>query len=255
MCKCESCCGIRHRSQFAGEDGAICLTISAKNLGDSMGGPGSGRWYRWQGIKTTVEEYRRIDVRDWQRRGLLRPGTWFPWGWYTRDGAQVASINVQVQQGRVLLSYRIRRQGEDWQDIEEPVSLAWTPCHYGGRRLWFICPGVVNGRVCGRRVAILYSAGRYFLCRQCYNLAYESQREDDATRLVSKAQKIRRRLGGSASLIEPFPPKPRYMHRRTYERLWWKAHKAEEAGMNVMLVQFERRSARINPGVSQYRDR
>jgi hypothetical protein len=170
-----------------------------------MGGPGSGRWYRWQGSKTTVEECRRIDVRDWQRRGLLRSGTWFPWGWYTRDGAQVASISVQVQQGRVFLGYCVRREGEAWQEIERPVELAWTPCHYGGQRPWFRCPGWG----CGRRVATLYLGGGYFLCRHCLDLAYESQREDPATRLVSKAQQIRRRLGGSASLMESFHPSPR----------------------------------------------
>jgi hypothetical protein len=178
------------------ENGAICLMISAKNLGDSMGGPGSGRWYRWRGSKTTVEECRRIDVRDWHRRGLLRLGTWFPWEWYTHDSAQVASIGVQVQQGRVLLSYRIRREGEAWQEIEGPVALAWTPCYYGGQQPWFNCPGWG----CDRRVATLYLGGGYFLCRSCLDLVYESQREDRATRLMSKAQKIRQKLGGSADV-------------------------------------------------------
>jgi hypothetical protein len=194
-----------------------------------MGGPDSGRWYRWD-AKDTVEGCRRLDVRVWERGGFLRPGKWFSWAWWNREGVQVASINVQVQPGHVLLLYRIRRQGEDWQNIEEPVFLAWTPCNYGGRRPWFICPGVVQGRICGRRVAILYGAGYYFLCRHCYALVYASQREDRPTRLIIKAQKIRRRLGGSISLIEPFPAKPKGMHWRSYSQLYLKARRAEDAG-------------------------
>ncbi len=34
-----------------------------------------------------------------------------------------------------------------------------------------------------------------------------------------KAQKIRVRLGGSANMTEPFQSRPRYLHRRTYQRL------------------------------------
>jgi hypothetical protein len=218
-----------------------------------MGGPGSGRWYRWD-TKDTVEGCRRLDVRDWQRRGFLRPGSWFSWGWRDLNGLQVSSINVQVQQGQVLLSYRYRRGSEDWQDIEEPVPLTWTPCHYGGQRPWFICPSVVQGRICGRRVAILYGAGRYFLCRRCYNLAYESQREDDATRLISKAQKIRQRLGGSASLMDPFPDKPKRMHWRTYERLWWQAKDAQVNGLTRSLAQLHRMLARNDLVLPQQRD-
>ena len=122
------------------------------------------------------------------------------------------------------------------------VSLAWTRCHYGGQRPWFICPGVVNGRVCGRRVAILYGAEWYFLCRRCYDLTYESQREDLPTRLISKAQKIRRRLGGSAGSVEPFPAKPKGMHWRTYDRLRWQAQEADWGSMACILAQLERRT-------------
>jgi hypothetical protein len=193
------------------ENRGTCLMISVKVQRDSMGGPGSGRWYRWQGSKTTAEGCRQIDVRDWHRRGLLQ--RWgFTWSWHTRDGERLAWIQVRVQPGRqVILIFRVREGDGEWQDVQEPIVLTWTPCRYGGQRPWFLCPGVVNGRACGRRVAILYGAGRYFLCWRCYDLSYESQREDLPTRLISKVQKIRRRLGGSASLIETQPLKASHL--------------------------------------------
>ena len=118
--------------------------------------------------------------------------------------------------------------------------LAWTACNFGGERPWFIC--LRAG--CGRRVAILYEPGRYFLCRHCYDLSYESQREDKTHRALRRAQKIRQRLGGSANMLEPFPERPKGMHHDTYMRLFWEHHEAEMeqlAGMREWLDKFEKR--------------
>jgi len=48
-----------------------------------MGGIGSGNLYRWD-KRDAVEDYRSLDVRRWQRDGLLTPARWFNWQW-TRD--------------------------------------------------------------------------------------------------------------------------------------------------------------------------
>ena len=61
--------------------------------------------------------------------------------------------------------------------------------------------------------------GRWFRCRRCYQLKYSSQYEPAHGRALSRAQRNRQRLGGSGSLDKPFPPKPRFMHWATYERL------------------------------------
>jgi hypothetical protein len=199
-----------------------------------MGGLGSGQWPRWQ-AKDTVQRHLGLDIRDWQRRKFLRPGLGFSWGWWTREGSHVAAVHVQVQEERVLLTYRLRHGGAEWQAIEEPMALTWTPCHYGGQRPWFLCPG----EGCDRRVAILYGAGRNFRCRHCYHLAYDSQRQDRPARWIARAQQTRRRLGGSASLLAPFPPKPRGMHARTYRRLRQAAEAREAAGLEASLAQLE----------------
>jgi hypothetical protein len=59
------------------------------------------------------------------------------------------------------------------------IQLTTTPCHLSGVRYWFICPLSVNRVYCGRRTGTLYlaSGGKYFGCRYCYKLTYESRNE------------------------------------------------------------------------------
>jgi len=66
-------------------------------------------------------------------------------------------------------------------DLDYTIQLATTPCNYGGVRYWFICPLVVNGQACNRRVSKLYlpPGAKYFGCRACYNLTYRSCKEHD----------------------------------------------------------------------------
>ena len=128
---------------------------------------------------------------------------------------------------RLHLSYRVRVGGCDWEDVTETVRIVHVPCQLGGERPYFICPGVVNGIACGRRVAKLHGSGRYFLCRHCYRLAHASQSEGAWDRMLRRANKIRQRLGGDPGMAAPFPPKPKGMWRRTYERLLEQAFEAE----------------------------
>jgi hypothetical protein len=161
-----------------------------------------------------VEACRSIDVNRLHREGCLRPGWIGGWHW-TRDGEKVASINLRTEQNRLELTYRVRVGNEDWADVAETVRIVRTACRFGGARPYFICPGVVNGIACGRRVAKLHGPARYFLCRHCYRLAHASQSEDKMDRTLRRANKIRQRLGGDPGMAEPFPPRPKGMWRRT----------------------------------------
>jgi hypothetical protein len=136
--------------------------------------------------------------------------------------------------------------GGDWEDVAETVGIVHAPCRYGGVRPYFICPGAVNGVACGRRVDKLHAAGRYFLCRHCYRLAHASQSEGARDRTLRRANKIRQRLGGDPDLVAPFPPKPRGMWRRTYERLREQAFTAEMLADEAFALQAERLLARID---------
>jgi hypothetical protein len=208
-----------------------------------VGGVGSGNWYRFN-KKGTTQECHSVDVRYLHRNGLLKPGNRFSLRW-SRAERETGSIGGIVKgtetPERVILTYRQQRgPGGEWEDVREPVPLTWTACNFGRERPWFICPGAG----CGRRVAVLYGPGRYFLCRHCYDLTYQSRRDNKMYRALHRAQDIRRRLGGSANMMEPFPEKPKGMHWSTYERLWWEHHEAEMeqlVGMREWIDKWEKK--------------
>ena len=123
-----------------------------------MGGYGSGRRFS---SKSTTSAYHQIDVRRWQREGLLEPRRFFNSKWL-HDGEVIYSITARAEVGRVILTYGHRSNEQ------------------------------VHSRALGR------------------------------------AQAIRMKLGGSPSLIEDFPLKPKGMQWRTYERLKRQAADAED---------------------------
>jgi hypothetical protein len=71
----------------------------------------------------------------------------------------------------------------------------------------------------GKQVAVLYGAGKYFLCRHGYDLCYTSQQETEIDRMMRKKRKIRDRLGASHNLSMPIWRKPKGMHWKTFDRL------------------------------------
>ena len=178
-----------------------------------MGGCGSGP--QWTGKETTAA-YQQLDARLWQREGLLvRFGSFVSGDWRVEVRPP---FNVQGQPQWLILS---RWDGR--RDETPPIRLAWTPCNYGGSRVWFHCPI----RNCGRRVAILYCDGTTLSCRHCRELSYPSQQESDKYRALYRAQEIRAKLGGSPCIVDPFPEKPKGMHSRTYQRLQQEAERKE----------------------------
>lgn len=85
-----------------------------------------------------------------------------------------------------------------------------------------------------------------FYCRACHGLTYQSTRENGPERGLRRAQNIRQQLGGSADLTAPFPPKPKGMHWRTYERLWREARASEAEYLGGMLAALERITGKLN---------
>ena len=173
-----------------------------------MGGRGRGRRISYGGKQDTSNSM-PLDLRKITRKGVLVPGNSFSWQWLVCMQV-VASINIQVDFQSMVLSYRMKSTDEV---VEQRVQTQTSPCNLGGHRHWFTCPQ------CSKRVAVLYALGRYFACRLCGGLAYATQKEGVGDRAMTKADKLRKRLGWPAGIAKPNTGKPKGMHWKTYDRL------------------------------------
>lgn len=189
-----------------------------------MGGYGSGRYTRRNGRRNSVDGYHQLDAQKLWKNGVLVPGNCVMVGWTARQGNPQQNIGVISSVEGIELHYTATDNQGVSQSINTFVRIEPTPCYFGGQRWWFRCPR----RQCGRRVRLLYG-GRYFLCRQCHGLNYQSQAEPRWERLCHKAQGIRIKLGGTRCLADPFPDKPKGMHWRTYSQLYLKEKEVSEA--------------------------
>lgn len=184
-----------------------------------MGGIGSGRRSGMGLMVDKCHEFHSIDLAWLQRKKLLNSGRWSTLTW-SRGGVRTGFIQLTPVSGGIRLSYRQRRNGEAWQSVDEITGLIETPTAFGGCRQWFECRG------CRRRCRILYG-GAYFRCRRCHGLRYDTQYEPPFARAATRALKIRERLGGKGGIDDPFPPRPKGIHSKTYQRLRAQAERME----------------------------
>jgi hypothetical protein len=173
-----------------------------------MGGRGSSRQATYSG-KNVTEDSSPLDIRKLARSGLMVPGRSLNWHWTVND-REIDAITIRVSGHAVQLCYQKRSTGEV---IDQWVHLQSTPGRFGGVRQWFTCPR------CGKRVAVLYGPGKYFACRSCCGLGYANQNEGLGDRSARQADKIRKKLGWQAGILNGGGHKPKGMHWATYWRL------------------------------------
>ena len=198
-----------------------------------MGGRRSGTWCRWS-TQSTCEEVKRVDIRYMRKQNLLKPGYSGSLSW-TRGNESAGDIRYRVEQSRLILNYRFREYGGDWQPVKESVWFDRTPCNYGGERLWFLCPR------CSKRVAVLYGADVRFLCRYCYNIRYSSQMKGKLDQLIDQKHKLGNRI------FEDYDGdgwrKRKGMHQKTFDRLHlkyqWLKIQIDEATMMRFGMHFD----------------
>jgi len=200
-----------------------------------MGGQGSGEWHRWN-KKTTTDNVKRIDIRYMRKQGLLKPYHQGTLSWTCR-GEPSGYINYTCYPHELQLHYRYREKGEDWQPVEQRITIERTHCHYGGDRQWFCCPR------CHKRVAVLYGADVLFLCRHCYQLPYASRNQGYMEKLLDQKDMLGKRIFEYYEYGEGWGKK-KGMHWSTFDRLHVKYKALEKAWREY--------AARRFPGFSDF---
>lgn len=209
-----------------------------------MGGYGSGG-HRWGHFRATVEACYRVDAK--MLRGLFTVAPGAPvraaWVYSSNRGDRVSTI-AEYTGGAPTFTLRTKRDGAECKT--QQIAVTFSPCAYGGRRAWLVCPR------CARRVFRLYSYIHLidrtgaplvvFQCRTCAHVWYDSQREnDDYHNLKAQAGKIKKRLGGDSAYMASFPEKPRWMRYRTYWRLMQKWQALEMRANETMMLDAARK--------------
>lgn len=129
--------------------------------------------------KNTCEASKRIPISYLKKHGFLsddyRSGSIV---WRSVHGESSIGITVNLLGGAYMQAKYERVSWDGNREVMDyKIKFTTTSCHFGGWRYWFICPLIKNGVPCEKRVGVLYMVGKYLACRQCYDLAYESQQE------------------------------------------------------------------------------
>jgi hypothetical protein len=148
-----------------------------------------GRYYG--SGKEEADGLKKVDVAFLNKHGYFSNGwrsgniTW------SRNGEKTGNISIQSSVGydeqyiRFIYTQTDRSSGEKT-DFDYKIPLTTTPCYFGGKRYWFTCPWYANHVYCGRRVGVLYLSGKYFACRHCNNLTYNSRNLSGFSKVAGK---------------------------------------------------------------------
>lgn len=184
-----------------------------------MGGYSSGR-YRVRN-RAAIDGLIRLDIRVMRRRGFLQPGaivsgslSWNRAGTGEHTGSVSVSVNLaDPQNGFLDINFRL-----DGDPRSQRVALATCPMRFGGSRYYFLCPRR------SARCEVLPMLGGVFASRQAHRVTYQSQSNDQMSRLREKSWKLEKRLWPEGDR-----PRPRGANRARLLDTWERADTAFES--------------------------
>jgi len=205
-----------------------------------MGGWGSGRnEYATTPIVGQTYQLDADDLTD----GIDHPGNAYATREWDPDRYPTVELTVHFEATEdaerttyVELEYSVDPlRGESF-DESHLVRLEYTEPNFGGVRPWFRCPGVVDGDPCESRVRKLYlpRGGRYWLCRECYDLGYLTSRRsgDDLKQAELRYKRAFKKADAKNRRPHPnnhphTPERSKGMHHDTFEELKLEVRRAE----------------------------
>lgn len=139
-----------------------------------------GRYY-WSS-RREADGLQKIQIwwlkkHDYLNGGFRFGGIKWTSGWSGSESSVSFRVSTIDFENYLRLMYSKKKDDGSKQSFNYKIPLTTTPCYFGGKRYWFICPWYANKIYCGRRVGVLYLDGDYFACRNCYDLTYRSRNE------------------------------------------------------------------------------
>jgi hypothetical protein len=137
--------------------------------------------------KLTVEECLALDIAELTQKGvfeakgiqeLILTGFCAP----TPSKMLFFVERLGEDAERIFFRFRVRNVPfEVENEVRYAIEVISEPCRFGGKRRYFRCPLVFGSNACRKRVQKLFlpPGGRYFGCRTCYGLTYESVQQHD----------------------------------------------------------------------------
>jgi hypothetical protein len=166
--------------------------------------------------RATLESGLKLDLNKLRRQGLVSPGgkQWAVIRWtYTSTGEEIAKgVITSNMEGKYEGWLRIQLGS-----LDQTIILVPKPRHFGGYQWYFVCP------VMNRYASVLWMppGAERFCSRQTWGrqVADASQFADPDNRAHIGQAKIKSRLIADLDPDEwDLPPKPKWMHWRTYNR-------------------------------------
>lgn len=128
--------------------------------------------------KLKAQEVSALDVSYLSRQGYMVAGNWKRLHWRQHGKVRLEGL-VKAFDDHLTIDIGLHKH---W------IGITQTPCHFGGQRRWLVCP------LCGNRMALLYMRHGRFACRNCHQIAYQSQSGDAEDRLIWRYHSLRDKL-------------------------------------------------------------